>query len=87
MAVGVDLHTELFSPALCSCTECGESNCLHQSEEFISSVRCRFGVTSGGGGGGRKCRMGEFLCGIKTLSLLCQITAVKRCVNRADRIS
>lgn len=61
MGAGVDLHTKLFLPPLCSCTECGKSNCLHQSEVFISLVRCRFGVTLGGG---RKCRIGEFLCGI-----------------------
>lgn len=34
----VDLHTKLFSPPLCSCAERGESNCLHQSEVFISAV-------------------------------------------------
>lgn len=59
--LGFDLHTKLFLPALCSCTECGKSNCLHQSEVFISLVRCRFAVTSGGG---RKCRMEKLLCGI-----------------------
>lgn len=61
MGARVDLHTKLFSLPLCSCAECGESNCLHQSEVFISLVRCRFGVTSSDG---RKCRMGKFLCGI-----------------------
>ncbi len=59
--MGVDLHTKLFLPPLCSCTECGKSNCLHQSEVFILLVRCRFSVTSGGG---RKRRMEKFLCGI-----------------------
>lgn len=63
MGTEADLHTKLFLPPLCSCTECGKSNCLHQSEVFISLGWCRFGVTSGGS---RKYRMGKFLYGIST---------------------
>jgi len=52
--VGVDLHTKLFLPPLCSCTERIKSNCLHQSDVFISFIWCIFGVTVGED---RKCRM------------------------------
>lgn len=61
VGVGFDLHTKLFSPSLCSCTACGKSNCLHQSEVFISLARCRCGVTPGHS---RKCWMEILLCRI-----------------------
>lgn len=59
---GVDEHTKLLLPPLCCCGGCGDINCLHKSEVFISLVRGRFGVTSGGG---RKCRMEKWPCWIR----------------------